>query len=341
MGSKGFKATKHLRRRAKNKRGGNAQQAIEFDRTDPDNMADYTEEYLQWLAVMNYTEDTIEGRRYALKVFLGWARERDLICACDMTKPILESYMRFLHRFRKPNGKPLGYSTQRGRISAVRDFFRWLCRQNYILYNPASELEMPRPEKRLPDDPISLQQVESILSVPDLSEPLGVRDRSIMELLYSTGMRRLEAVNLELTDLNCDKQTIHIRQGKGHKDRIIPVGDRALTWLERYLEDIRPQLVISISQAALYLSSYGEAFNPDVLSRKVARYVKKADIGRSGSCHMFRHACATHMLENGADIRIIQQLLGHEKLETTQIYTEVSITQLQEVHKRTHPAKLK
>jgi integrase/recombinase XerD len=115
----------------------------------------------------------------------------------------------------------------------------------------------------------------------------------------------------------------------------------ALQWLQRYLDEVRPQLQLSLKESHLFLSSYGEAFNPDVLSRKVAQYIRQADIGRGGSCHLFRHTCATHMLENGADIRFIQQLLGHEKLETTQIYTEVSIRQLQEVHARTHPAKLK
>ena len=340
MGRRGIAATKHLRLRSRSQRGGNARQALLFDRTNPENMADYADSYLEWLEVRNYTPDTIEGRRYALDIFLEWCQDRELIRAADVTKPILESYMRFLHRYRKPNGKPLGFSSQRGRISAVRDFFRWLCRGNHLLYNPASELELPRPEKRLPEEPLSVSQVETILCQPDLDDPLGVCDRAIMELFYSCGMCRSELTRLEFTDLNRERRTVQIRQGKGKKDRVVPVGKRALAWLERYLEDVRPQLTMKATESALFLSSYGEAFNPDVLSRKVAKYIKKADIGRQGSCHLFRHTCATHMLEGGADIRFIQQLLGHEKLETTQIYTEVSIKQLQEVHERTHPAKL-
>ena len=341
MGSKGINAAKHLRGRSRDRRGGNPRQALLFDRSHPENMADYADSYLEWLEVRNYTTDTIEGRRYALDVFLEWCQGRDLIRAADVTKPILESYQRFLHRYRKKSGKPLGFSTQRGRISALKDFFRWLCRSNHILYNPASELEMPRPEKRLPEEPLSVSQVETILGQPDLDDPLGVRDRAMMELLYSCGMRRSELTRLEFTDLNRERRTLQIRQGKGKKDRVVPVGKRALAWLERYLEDVRPQLTVKANEATLFLSSYGESFNPDVLSRKVANYIKKADIGRGGSCHLFRHTCATHMLEGGADIRFIQQLLGHEKLETTQIYTEVTIKQLQEVHERTHPAKLK
>ena len=339
-GKKGIAATQHLRWRGKEQRGGGGKtrQQILFDRSDPENMADYAEAYLSWLEVRGYSAETIEGRRYALEDFLGWCQERELVRPHEISKAILESYQRHLHRYRKPNGKPLGYRSQRGRIGAVRDFFKWLCRSNHIPFNPASELDMPRPEKRLPEEPLSVAQIEAVLNVPDLSDPLGIRDRAMLELLYSTGMRRSELVRLEETDVNRERLTVQVRQGKGKKDRVVPVGERALKWLERYLEDVRPQLLLSLGERALFLSSYGEAFNPDVFSRKVSKYIKDADIGRSGSCHLFRHSCATHMLEGGADIRFIQQLLGHEKLETTQIYTQVSIKQLQEVHARTHPA---
>jgi len=127
--------------------------------------------------------------------------------------------------------------------------------------------------------------------------------------------------------------------GKGKKDRVTPVGARALGWVERYLAEVRPELVVGLGEKALFLSAYGEAFNADVVTRMVADYIRRADIGRSGSCHLLRHTCATLMLENGADIRHIQQLLGHANLSTTQIYTEVSIRQLQKVHELTHPAK--
>ena len=123
--------------------------------------------------------------------------------------------------------------------------------------------------------------------------------------------------------------------------RSTSLGARALALLERYLEDVRPQLLVRSAERALFLSSFGEPFNPDSVSQMVARSIDKAEIGRKGSCHLFRHSCATHMLENGADILFIQQLLGHAKLDTTEVYTEVSIKQLQEVHARTHPAKLK
>jgi integrase/recombinase XerD len=161
----------------------------------------------------------------------------------------------------------------------------------------------------------------------------------MVETLYSTGMRRSELARLDMGDLNQEKHTLYVRKGKGRKDRVVPVGERALQWLARYLDDVRPRLELAVSERALFLTSYGEAFNPDVISRMVTKFIKKAEIGRTGSCHLIRHTCATHMLEGGADIRFIQQLLGHEKLETTAIYTEVSIEQLKAVHARTHPAE--
>jgi integrase/recombinase XerD len=169
-------------------------------------------------------------------------------------------------------------------------------------------------------------------------DPLGVRDRALLELFYSTGIRRTELCRLDLPDLNPERRTLYVRQGKGKKDRIVPVGARALHWLERYLQEVRPRLSLDTRTQALFLTGYGGAFNPDVVSRMVSRWLKQAGVPRKGGCHTLRHACATHMLECGADIRFIQQLLGHANLDTTAIYTEVSIKQLQEVHARCHPA---
>jgi integrase/recombinase XerD len=212
-----------------------------------------------------------------------------------------------------------------------------LLEQNVILHNPASELELPRMEKRLPTAALSLAQMDALLAVPNVADPLGVRDRAMLELFYSCVLRRAELCRLELSDLNTERRTLTIRKGKGKKDRVVPVGLRAIAWLERYLQEVRPRLCLDTRTPALFLTGYGEAFNPDVVSRMVAGWIKKVT-GRVASCHLLRHTCATHMLEGGADIRYIQQLLGHEKLETTAIYTEVSIKQLQEVHTRCHPS---
>jgi integrase/recombinase XerD len=333
---KGIKAVEWLSRRAKEQRGGNAAKPDGFDRSAPDALALWRDAYLESLAARNYAQGTLEGRRDALKVFLAWAGERDLKHASQVTRPILESYQRWLWRCTKANGQRLGWSTQRTRLGTLKDWFRWLTKQNVILHNPASELELPRMEKRLPTAALTLSQVEALLAVPNVADPLGVRDRAMLELFYSTGLRRAELCRLELTDLNTERGTLTIRRGKGRKDRVVPVGARAVAWLERYLKEARPRLCLDTRTPALFLTGYGEAFNPDVVSRMVSGWMKAA--GLKGSCHLLRHTCATHMLDGGADIRYIQQLLGHEKLETTAIYTEVSIRQLQEVHARCHPS---
>ena len=182
-------------------------------------------------------------------------------------------------------------------------------------HNPASEIELPLPEKRLPDDVPTRAEVEQLLAVPDVADPLGVRDRAMLELFYSTGIRRFELCGLELSSLNTERQTLHVR-GKGKKDRVVPVGERALSWLERYLGEVRPRLCQDTHTQTFFLTAYGEGFHPDVLSRMVAHWLREAGLKRKGCCHVLRHACATHMLENGADIRYIQQLLGHELLDT-------------------------
>jgi integrase/recombinase XerD len=160
----------------------------------------------------------------------------------------------------------------------------------------------------------------------------------MLEVFYATGIRRAELCSLELPDVNPERGTLTVRRGKGKKDRVVPLGGRAASWVARYVREVRPRLSLDTRTQALFLTGYGEAFNPDVVSRMVSSWIRAAGLGSKGSCHLLRHSCATHMLEGGADIRYIQQLLGHEKLETTAIYTEVTIRQLLEVHARCHPA---
>ncbi len=336
-GNKGFAAVEHLARRTKMQRGGNNRQPDRFDRNSPDALAMWHDVYIEYLGARNYAEGTLEGRRDALKVFFAWAADRELTRAVQVSRPILESYQRWLWRCTKANGQRLGWSTQRNRLGTLKDFFRWLTRQNVILHNPASELELPRMEKRLPQNVLTLAEVERLIAVPNVTDLLGIRDRAMLELFYSCGIRRTELCRMELPDVNIERRTLHVRLGKGKKDRVVPIGARAVAWIERYLQEVRPRLCLDVRTPAVFLTGYGWAFNPDVVSRMVTAWLEKAGLKRKGSCHILRHSCATHMLENGADIRFIQQLLGHAKLDTTAIYTEVSIKQLQEVHNRCHP----
>ena len=337
-GKKGYAAVRRLRERSPKKRAGLPKQELTHDEPSQ-SMAAALKAYLEWLKIHNRSAYGVKSKGDYIRPFLLWAAERDLIYPQQITRPILESYQRHLWRYRKTNDKPLGISTQRGRLAALKTFFAWLCRQRLLEANPASELELPRGEKRLPMECLSLDEMKVLLNGPDVSDPLGLRDRAILELFYSTGIRRGELVKLEIPDLHSSRKLLCIRQGKGRKDRVVPVGERALYWLDRYLNEVRPLLLLDLQQSALFLSGYGDAFHPDTLSRWVTRSIKEAAPDRRGSCHLLRHTCATHLLEGGADIRYIQQLLGHSSLETTALYTEVSILQLQAVHTRCHPAE--
>ena len=306
---------------------------------DPQGMAIYMDKYLEWMRVTNYSERTVENRQLYLAYFIQWADDRGVTRPAEVTKPILERYQRFLYHYRKQNGDPLSFRSQHSRLIPVRAWFKWLTKNNHILYNPASELELPRLERRLPKHVLTIKEAETVLAVPNLLDPLGVRDRAILETLYSTGIRRMEVVNLKLYDMDVDRGTLMVRQGKGKKDRMVPIGSRAIQWIEKYILEVRPGLIIDPNDTTLFLTHLGEPFTPNRLTQLVREYVTAADIGKRGSCHLFRHTMATLMLENGADVRFIQAMLGHVKLETTQIYTQVSIRKLKEIHDATHPAK--
>jgi integrase/recombinase XerD len=338
-GKRGYEAVRILRVRDPEKRGGQEPTPERFD-TDGLTLAVYADRFLDHLRMLNRTPKAVRSHWHGVKYFLRWAQERDLAWPHQVTHTILQGYQRWLWRYRKANGKPLSVSSQRGRLGSVKTFFSWLCRERVVEANPASDLELPKAENRLPIEALSVAQVEAVLALPAVADPLGVRDRAILELFYSTGIRRTEAARLKLADLNREKRILWVRQGKGRKDRVVPVGQRALAWVEKYIEDVRPLLAVDPAEQTLFLTGYGSAFNEDVLGRRVHGYIVKAGIAREGvGPHLLRHTCATHMLEGGADIRYIQQLLGHEKLETTAIYTEVNIDQLQAVHARTHPAE--
>ena len=299
------------------------------------------ERFLAHLEVRNYSAATITDRRHGLATFILWAHERGLERPHAITRPILERYQRHLYYHRKPNGEPLSFRTQAQRMVPIRAWFKWLTRENHILSNPASELELPRPEKRLPALVLTADEVETVLAVPDTGSALGLRDRAILELLYATAIRRGELVNLKLFDTDYARAALIVRQGKGNKDRVLPIGERALSWLAAYRDEVRPGLVAGRDCMTLFLSRQGNPLDPKRLSEKVRGYVKESGIGKPGSCHLLRHTAATLMLEGGADIRFIQAMLGHESLETTQIYTRVSALKLAEIHAATHPgAKL-
>jgi len=299
----------------------------------------YVQQYKEAMTIRNYATSTLNRRESAIRRLVGWCEERGIDSPKEVTKPILESYQRHLYYYRQANGEPLSSSSRNHYITSIRQFFKWLTQQNYLLYNPASELLVPKQTPSLPVV-LSPEEVDQLMLQPNLNTEYGVRDRAILETFYSTGIRRTELCHLQLHDIALSRKTLMVREGKGGKDRLLPIGERAVQWLERYLLTVRPTLIIDMANETLFLNDYGETFRDTKMGDRVKRYLKNAGITAPGSCHLLRHAMATHMLENGAEMRFIQAMLGHADYRSTQIYTHVSIRKLQEIHANTHPAKL-
>lgn len=305
---------------------------------DPDGLLVWSRRYVEHQRIRNYSEQTIRLTEIGLKMFIGWAADRSLERPTQITRPILESYQRWLFYRRKPSGRPIAFSSQRLTLQKLKGFFRFLARQNAILWNPASDLELPKIEKKLPKAVLTEKEVELVLGLPDVTDATELRDRAMMEVLYSTGIRRHELAGLRIEDIDHERETVFIRLGKGKKDRIVPIGERALHWVNRYTEEARPLLLVPPDEGHLWISELGGAISLDWYTRRMAAYVDRAGLGKTGACHIFRHSMATQMLEAGCDIRHLQELLGHAETSTTAIYTRVSVGRLKLVHGQFHPA---
>ena len=290
------------------------------ERTLPPELKQWSDAFLDYLAIRNYSEHTVRERRYYIELFLAWVDERGVTRLDQLTKQLLESYQRYLFHYRQDNGKRLTVTAQRARLLALRSWFRWLRKQGHNANDPSLDLELPKEERRLPRGVLTAAEVEQIMVGPNVESPLGLRDRAILETLYTTAMRRTELANLKIHDVDTERRVVMIWCGKGKKDRVVPIGERALNWLRAYLENARPSLLVDSRETTLFVTRNGLPFVPNALSDTVRKYVKASGVTKSGSCHLLRHTAATLMLENGANIRHIQELLGHEELTTTQIY---------------------
>jgi integrase/recombinase XerD len=286
-----------------------------------------TPAYLEHLAIRNYSPQTILSQSKQLRHFREFCTELGIKSATQVTRQIVADYQAHLFHHRQW-------------LTAVASFMSWLTRRGLIATNPASDLEMPRTEHRLPKAILTTNEVERVLRIPDTGTPFGLRDRAILEVFYSTGIRRNELCRLNLTDLDFERGVVRVEQGKGRKDRYVPIGDRALDWVTKYLTHSRPRLGKISDQVALFLGTKGQRVHPGRLASHIHDLILRARLGKTGSCHLFRHSFATALLENGCDIRHIQAMMGHAKLETTAIYIHLNMRDLKTAHEKFHPAKL-
>ena len=294
--------------------------------------------FLEHQRVRGQADKTLTGRYYSLHQFARWCAARGIEHPKDVTLAVLERYQRHLFYHRKTDGEPLRVHTQYAWLSILRVFFRYLVRARVIGANPAAEMELPRLHRRLPKAILTVDEVERLIRHTASYGERGIRDRAILETLYATGIRRMELARLTIYDVDLEQGTLLVREGKGKKDRYIPVGARACAWIDKYLREVRASYLVDPTDVTLFLTDHGKPFEKNRLSGLVKDYLVECGIEKPGAAHLFRHTMATLMLNNGADLRFIQAMLGHARLETTQIYTHVAIAQLKAVYERTHPS---
>ena len=271
-------------------------------------------------------ENTLSAYRSDLLLFSVWAasRNRGLL---EVGPADLSDYMA------EKLGTPV--RTVARRLSALRRFYRYQVQRGTLDHDPSARLESPRLARRLPGV-LSETQVDELLAAPDASTALGLRDRAMLELLYASGLRVSELVGLTPNRVNLTQNTVRV-SGKGAKERLVPFGEEAADWLERYLARGRPEILAGRVSEALFPSRRARAISRQAFWLAIKRYALRAGIDRDISPHTLRHAFATHLLNHGADLRVLQMLLGHSDLSTTQIYTHVARERLKQIHAEHHP----
>ncbi|WP_271195285.1 site-specific tyrosine recombinase XerD [Pseudomonas turukhanskensis] len=274
------------------------------------------------------SEHSRSAYRSDLAHFNGWLQERGLNLP-EIGRDVLLDHLGW-----RLQEKYVARSTARF-LSAVRGFYRYLLRENLIAVDPTLQVEMPQLGRPLPKS-LSEADVEALLAAPETSEPIGLRDRAMLEVLYACGLRVTELISLTLEQVNLRQGVLRVF-GKGSKERLVPMGEEAIVWIERYMREARPQLLEGRPSDVLFPSNRGEQMTRQTFWYRIKHHAKVAGISKALSPHTLRHAFATHLLNHGADLRVVQMLLGHSDLSTTQIYTHIARARLQELHARHHP----
>jgi integrase/recombinase XerD len=295
-------------------------------------------------AVDKYIEAFIDFIQYekGLSVNTQAAYRRDLhkfadylISVCQVTSWENVNKKDIVHFLSEEMESGVTNSTVARTFSSIKGFYKFMVREEYIELNPTSDLETPKIRRKLPQV-LSIEEVDKLMQQPDLLLPLGLRDRAMLELMYGTGVRVSELLALQLEDINIMAGFLRC-MGKGRKERIVPVNQTAINWVERYLAKSRNHLLRRNQERSLFLNAHGGKLSRQGFFKILAQYAEKSGIKKEITPHMLRHSFATHLLENGADLRAVQEMLGHADISTTQIYTHLSKSRLREVYHQCHP----
>ena len=298
-------------------------------------LSSLAEEFYLELQMKNRTPETLKSYQWYLNRFLMFLDSETIEYPNQLTVEILKAYHLELFLGKGKQGK-LGAAWVNPYLTPVRSFLQFLKESKWLPDDLASAIKSVRAPKILPKSILNKADIVKLIEAPDITTIFGYRDRTIMEVLYSTAIRRNELRILEISDVNLEEKLLHVF-GKGQKERMVPFGKIAQKFLEVYLLSVRPLISNNRSETHLFLSSRGRKLSQNVVGQFINRYARQVSIELNVTPHSFRHTCATHMIQNGADTRHVQELLGHESLDSTQIYTHVAVTDLRKVLEKYHP----
>ena len=274
------------------------------------------------------SKNTLNSYRFDLSIFVSWLAETKKIELLDVSELEIQEFL----AFKFPTSKSRSISRL---LATLRRFFRFLLRENKIKEDPTLKIQTPKIPKSLPKS-LSEDEVEGLLKAPDIKTDVGMRDRSMLELLYACGLRVSELVGIQLTEVILSDGVIRVT-GKGSKTRLVPMGEEAVDWIKKYLTESRQNILNKQTSKFLFVTNRGGEMTRQAFWYLIKKYALMANIDKPMSPHILRHAFATHLINHGADLRVVQMLLGHSDISTTQIYTHVARERLKKLHQEHHP----
>jgi integrase/recombinase XerD len=291
----------------------------------------FLKEYLAHIKLeKNLSQNTVSSYKNDISAFISFLKNSGIDDPSNVSSDSIGGFFKTLKELGLSGSSSARY------FSSLKGFFLYLLKNKYIVKNPIEKITAPRISKKLPGV-LDINEVDKILSTPKVDDKLGLRDKAMLELFYACGTRVSELINLKVNDLFFDNEIIRVF-GKGSKERLIPIGTSAIRWIGEYLKKSRPLLMKkSKSENILFLNSRGSKLSRMGVWKIIDRYVKEAGIEKDVHPHTFRHSFATHLLEGGADLRAVQEMLGHADISTTQIYTHIDRDYIKQVHKQYHP----
>ena len=287
--------------------------------------------FIYYLAVeRGLAENTLTAYKIDLQNFLSFCQDKQVNSWVGTEKNTILMYLMYL---KKQNMSPATISR---RLAALKSFFRFLINEQIVEFSPTESMEAPKLSQKLPNV-LTTSEVEILLTQPKISQPIGIRDKAMLELLYATGIRVSELVDLDMDHISTKEQFIRC-YGKGSKERIVPLGNISARFVEEYIQKGRVKLIKKAHETvALFLNHHGQRLTRQGFWKIIKKYGRQGNINKQITPHTLRHSFATHLLENGADLRSVQEMLGHADIATTQIYTHLTKTRLKEVYKKSHP----